>query len=137
MPLIPGLEVVRSAIDGHGVIAKRPFAADELIAEVDGVAWNAQEDLNDRYSLKITEEILFDMVDQTRWINHSCDPNCEAVEENGRVFMDAVCPIESGDEVTIDYNLYLEVRYTAALKREYACVCGTVQCRGTMLASKR
>ncbi len=72
-----------------------------------------------------------------RWINHSCDPNCEAVEEDGRVFMDTVRPIESGDEVTIDYNLYLEVRYTAALKREYACGCGTMQCRGTMLASKR
>ena len=20
-----------------------------------------------------------------RWINHSCDPNCEAVEEDGRI----------------------------------------------------
>lgn len=72
-----------------------------------------------------------------RWINHSCEPNCEAIEEDGRVFIDALAGIEPGEEITIDYNLYLEARYTAALKRQYACGCGTVQCRGTLLASKR
>ena len=45
--------------------------------------------------------------------------------------------IEPGEEITIDYNLYLEVRYTAALKRQYACRCGAGQCRGTMLEERR
>ena len=72
-----------------------------------------------------------------RWINHSCEPNCEANEEDGRLFIDALRPIFAGEEITIDYNLYLEARYTLALKREYACECGMSQCRGTMLAAKR
>jgi SET domain-containing protein len=73
----------------------------------------------------------------SRWINHSCEPNCEASEEDGRVFIDALRAIEAGEEITIDYNLYLEERYTAKLKAQYACGCGVQTCRGTLLASKR
>ena len=73
----------------------------------------------------------------SRWINHSCEPNCEANEEAGRVYIDALRDIADGEEITIDYNLYLEERYTAKLKREYACGCGMRRCRGTLLASKR
>ena len=72
-----------------------------------------------------------------RWINHSCDPNCETNEENGRMFIDAIRDIQSGEELTYDYNLIVEERYTPALKRFYACGCGTRKCRGTILASKR
>jgi SET domain-containing protein len=72
-----------------------------------------------------------------RWINHSCDPNCEANEENGRMFIDAMRDIEPGAELTYDYNLVVEERYTPALKRFYACGCGASKCRGTILANKR
>ncbi len=73
----------------------------------------------------------------SRWINHSCEPNCEANEEADRVYIDALRNIADGEEITIDYNLYLEERHTAKLKREYACGCGKRRCRGTLLASKR
>ena len=72
-----------------------------------------------------------------RWINHSCDPNCETNEENGRMFIDAVCDIPPGEELTYDYNLIVEERYTPALKKLYACGCGAEKCRGTILGSKR
>ena len=49
VPPLPGLRVIRSSIDGYGVIATRPFAAGELIAEVDGVAWRDEDNLDDRY----------------------------------------------------------------------------------------
>ena len=72
-----------------------------------------------------------------RWINHSCDPNCEADEQKGRMFIYARRDIKAGEELTYDYNLVIEERYTPALKRLYACGCGARKCRGTILASKR
>ncbi|HUO44635.1 MAG TPA: SET domain-containing protein-lysine N-methyltransferase [Burkholderiales bacterium] len=71
-----------------------------------------------------------------RWINHSCDPNCEPEEENGRMFIDARRDIRPGEELTYDYQLFVEERYTPALKRLYACSCGSRKCRGNFLAEK-
>ena len=72
-----------------------------------------------------------------RWINHSCDPNCEPEIENGRIFIDAIRAIRPGEELTYDYGLVCPERHTPALKRLYACRCGAKNCRGTMLGSKR
>ena len=72
----------------------------------------------------------------SRWINHCCDPNCEADEENGRVFIKTLRNIMAGEELNFDYGLVIDERYTAKLKAEYACWCGAKNCRGTMLASK-
>ena len=72
-----------------------------------------------------------------RWINHSCAPNCEAVQEDGRVFIDVRRAIRPGEELTYDYNLVLDERHTPALKRAHACHCGARRCRGTLLGSKR
>ncbi len=73
----------------------------------------------------------------SRWINHGCAPNCEAVEEDGRMFIDAKRDIKRGEELSYDYNLVVEERYTPALKRMYACGCGARACRGTILGKKR
>ena len=70
-------------------------------------------------------------------INHSCDPNCDAFEEKGRMYIDAIKNIKAGEELTYDYNLIVEERYTPALKRMYACACGSRKCRGHILGSKR
>ncbi|MEO7244105.1 MAG: SET domain-containing protein-lysine N-methyltransferase [Rubrivivax sp.] len=72
-----------------------------------------------------------------RWINHSCDPNCEADEEDGRVFIKALRDLRPGDELFYDYGLVIDERYTQTLKRQYGCRCGAADCRGTMLAPKR
>ncbi|MDQ9169289.1 SET domain-containing protein-lysine N-methyltransferase [Oxalobacteraceae bacterium R-40] len=72
-----------------------------------------------------------------RWINHSCEPNCEAREEKGRIFIHALRDIKRGEELNYDYGLILEERHTPAVKRAYACLCGSSQCRGTLLAPKR
>ncbi|MGE5523602.1 MAG: SET domain-containing protein [Rhodospirillaceae bacterium] len=138
--------VRRSAIHGKGVFATTDISAGTRLIEYKG------ERITDEESAflytETTHTFLFmldnnEVIDGSRngntarWINHSCEPNCEASEEDGRVFIDALIDIHAGDEITIDYNLYLEARYTAALKRQYACGCGTRQCRGTLLASKR
>ncbi len=83
------------------------------------------------------------VIDATRWgnssrfINHSCSPNCEADEENGRIFISTLRKVAAGTELTYDYNLVLEERHTPAVKRAHACFCGARGCRGTLLGSKK
>ena len=69
-----------------------------------------------------------------RWINHSCEPNCEAIEEGKRVFIYALRRLEPGEELFYDYGLEVDEPRTKALEREYKCRCRTRRCRGTLLA---
>jgi Proteins containing SET domain len=80
-----------------------------------------------------------------RWINHSCDPNCEAVvvEHEGddrskdRIFIEAIRDIRPGEELTYNYGITLAERHTPRLKKIWACRCGSPKCTGTMLQPKR
>jgi hypothetical protein len=112
------------------LVATRGFRTDDLIADVDGVQLRRSELQNDDYCLLITDDLFFDMVDQTRWINHSCDPNCEIeadVGDDGRVWarLVAVRDIAIGEELTYDY----------AFASQFAipCHCGTSDCRGLII----
>ena len=130
MPLVEGIRVIKSSIHGYGLIATRGFKAGDIIADVDGVPLRRSELQNDDYCLLITNDLFFDMVDQTRWINHSCDPNCEIdadVDEQGQVWarLEAIRDIHAGEELTYDY----------AFASEYAipCRCGATECRGLII----
>ena len=69
-----------------------------------------------------------------RWINHSCDPNCESFEhDDGRVFIEARRTIRAGDEITYDYRLSLDGRISKRTRADYACHCGAAKCRGLLL----
>ena len=123
--------MVRSAIDGYGVMATRAYAADEVLAEVDGVAWREGDAVDDKYSLWVEEGLYFDMVDQTRWINHSCDPNATldvgVDESTGEVYASIVAlrPIAAGEEISYDYA------FPAHLAEP--CRCGSPRCRGLII----
>ena len=126
MPRVPGLRVVRSSIHGYGIFATRDFEPDDVIAEVEGVLWRDGDDVDDTYSLWVKDGVYFDMVDQTRWINHSCDPNAGVeVEEDetfgARAHVVALRKIKKGEEICYDYA------FPAALAEP--CHCGAVNCR--------
>jgi hypothetical protein len=72
-----------------------------------------------------------------RWFNHSCAPNCEAVDDEGRIYIETTRSIRPGDELTYDYNLILDEPHTPSIKRAHACYCGKQRCRGTILGKKR
>ncbi len=72
-----------------------------------------------------------------RWINHSCDPNCDAVVEDGRIWIETIRDVHPGEELAYDYAFVLPERHTPAAKRRFPCRCGAPACRGTMLAKKR
>ena len=66
-----------------------------------------------------------------RFMNHSCDPNCETCAEGTRVFVYALRAIHAGEELTYDYNL--RPGDPTDSPDDYACKCGSSVCRGTML----
>jgi SET domain-containing protein len=146
----PPVVVRRSPIHGRGVFAARRIAKGERILEYTGERISHAEadrryaDLHENSAhtmlFAATDELVIDATRRggpARWINHCCVPNCEANEEEGRVFIDAIRTIAPGEELSYDYNLVLEERYTPKLKREHPCYCGARRCRGTLLGKKR
>jgi hypothetical protein len=148
MPIADGLAVIHSQIHGYGVITTRRFAAGELVLAGDGVLYHDGDDFDDTYALvlpavdggpdfasDVAEDpdalMFYDLVDQTRWINHSCDPNTrveshwDAAAGICRTAWVAVRDIEPGEELHYDYA------FTAAVAEP--CNCGTAACRGLIV----
>jgi SET domain-containing protein len=70
-------------------------------------------------------EVVIDGHSMAMFVNHSCDPNCETDEEDGRVFISSIRDIAAGEELTYDYWLYDG-------DDDAPCSCGSKSCRGTM-----
>ncbi|MDB4907868.1 MAG: nuclear protein [Gemmatimonadetes bacterium] len=88
----------------------------------------------------IDDDIVIDAAvngNEARFINHSCDPNCDAVIEDARIWIDTIRDIEPGEELAYDYAYELTERHTPAAKKRFPCSCGARSCRGTILAKKR
>jgi hypothetical protein len=143
--------VVRvSPIHGRGVFATRTIRKGADIVEYRGrrISMEAADDLPDSDPDNPFHTFLFELGDgrvidagvrgnAARWINHSCDPNCEPYEdEDCRVFIAARRTIRAGEELAYDYKLNVPGRRTARLIASYACRCGAARCRGTMLGPK-
>ena len=139
--------VVRSSgIHGKGVFASETIRKGWRIIEYRGTrtTWDEASEQPDSDPNDPFHTFLFELDDgrvidaaqkgnAARWINHSCEPNCETIEEDERVFIHAVRTIRPGEELTYDYQLILDERITKRLRKSYACGCGKPACRGTML----
>jgi uncharacterized protein len=144
------IQVRRSGVHGKGVFALQPIAAGERLIEYTGelIPWAEAErrhphdpqDPHHTFFFHIDEDHVIDGKvggNASRWINHACEPNCEAEELGTRVFIKALRDLQPGEELFYDYGLVIDARMTPTLKRDYACRCGSPQCRGTMLAPRR
>lgn len=142
----PLVEARNSAIHGRGVYAIAPIKKGTRVLEYLGERISHGE-ADDRYEKKGDDDghtFLFIASNRTvidagvdgndaRFINHSCNPNCETVIENSRVFIDAIRNIKPGEELGYDYQLTWESTDDPAELALYACRCGAKKCRGTML----
>jgi len=137
-------------MQGRGAFATRVIAAGVRLCEYGGerltpAEADARYPENDgkrhhTFLFAIDDDVVIDAgVDNfiAKWINHSCDPNCDAVVEDGRIWIDTIRRIKPGEELAYDYAYALTTRHTPAAKREYPCHCGAKQCRGTILKPKR
>jgi SET domain-containing protein len=147
------IQVRRSGVHGKVVFALRDIPEGETILEYVGeiITWKEAdrrhpanpEDPNHTFyfSIRDGKKVIDAAVggNASRWINHSCNPNCEADEDDDthRVFIKALRNIKAGEELNYDYGLIIDQPYTKKLKAEYECRCGAKDCRGTMLAPKR
>lgn len=146
----------KSRIHGNGVFAVQPLGKGGRIIEYKGRRrTHAEVDGDDSGDVESGHTFLFTLNEDyvidanyegndARWINHSCDPNCEAVIEEdeddarrSRVFIEALRDIAPGEELTYNYGIVLAERHTPRLKKIWACRCGAKNCTGTMLQPKR
>ena len=144
------IQVRRSGVHGKGVFALARIAKGERIIEYAGEVITWKEALRRHpHDPRNPDHTFYFHIDDRRvidgkfggnaakWINHACNPNCEADEADGRVFVKALRSIRPGEELNYDYGLILEGRHTAKIKKQFECRCGVATCRGTMLAPRR
>lgn len=150
--IAPGrrIQTRRSGVHGKGVFAVQDIAEGEVLVEYTGevISWDEAQERhphdpkqpNHTFYFHVDEDRVIDAKfggNSSRWINHSCNPNCFADEQDGRIFITALRNIRAGEELNYDYGLIIEERYTPKLKADYPCWCGAKNCRGTLLAPKR
>ncbi len=141
------LSVRRSPIHGKGVFALCSLAAGERIIEYKGevTSWRRAAKRIVQGSGEYGHTFVFGLSDgrvidgsiggnSARWLNHACSANCEAVEVDGRVFIEAAVDIQCGEELLISYGLCVDDPEDEETRRQYVCRCGSPACRGTMLA---
>jgi SET domain-containing protein len=128
-----GLIIRSSAIHAAGCYTTAAIPKGTRIVEYTGprmpkaVADEAYEEKRYTYLFALEDGVhVIDGHGTAAFINHSCDPNCETEEdEQARVWIVAARPIQPGEELTYDYNLYDG-------EGDAPCCCGSTTCRGTM-----
>lgn len=145
----PLYEVRRSKIQGRGGFAIKPIRTGQIVDEYIGQkithdeADRRYDDNNGRH-----HTFLFVLDDDTvldaryggsdaRFLNHSCDPNCETEIRDGHIYIKAIKPIQPEQELVYDYRFEWQDVFEPEDIRYYACRCGTKKCRGTILMVPR
>lgn len=131
-------EIRDSLIAGRGLFARVPLRAGERVLEYLGERINKEEALRrcedgNPYIFTLDEEFDLDgSVDSNpaRFANHSCTPNCETEDDDGRIWVLTLRDIAPGEELTYNYNFDL------AEFRENRCACRAESCIGYMVAEE-
>jgi SET domain-containing protein len=110
-----------------------PAQADALYPDIAG-------ERHHTFLFAVDDDVVIDASvngNDARFINHSCDPNCDAFIEDKRIWIVTIRDVARDEELAYDYAYELVERHTPAAKRRFPCNCGAAACRGTMLARKR
>lgn len=143
----PYIELRTSAIQGTGAFAARPIRKGTRIIEYLGerISWRTADRRYDDEKMGRHHTFLFTVDDRTvidgavkgndaRFLNHSCDGNCEAITDRKRIFIEARRNIKAGEELLYDYQYERTEEHTEEDERFYKCRCGSPKCRGSILA---
>jgi SET domain-containing protein len=146
----PYLELRTSSIQGTGAFASRAIKKGTRIIEYVGqrISWRTADKRYDddrmgrhhTFLFTVDEKVVIDGAVQgnaARFINHSCDGNCEAIDDRKRIFIEARRNIKAGEELLYDYQYERTDDHSAEDEAFYACRCGAAKCRGSILAPKK
>ena len=130
--------VRKSRIAGLGLFAAQPLKPGTRILPYIGEKITKDEStkrltqgnayiftFNDRYD--IDGKVLRNTA---RYINHSCDPNCEVHKTQRTLWIVALRDIQEGEELTYNYGYELDD------ETPHACTCGADNCCGYILAQQ-
>lgn len=142
----PYIVVKKSNIHSKGIFAKKDIPAETEIIEYIGERITKKEadvrgeQVLSRSKTDVTRGAVyifelnkrFDIDGNVPWntagiINHSCDPNCEAVNIDGHIWICSKRDIEKGEELTYNYGYGID-NYD-----EHPCRCGSENCVGYIL----
>ncbi|HET7190232.1 MAG TPA: SET domain-containing protein-lysine N-methyltransferase [Gemmatimonadaceae bacterium] len=145
----PYFEVRTSKIQGKGAFAIRNIKKGTRLIEYLGqrISWRTADKRYDDEKMGRHHTFLFTVDDKVvidaavngndaRFLNHSCDGNCEAITERKRIFIEARRSIKAGEELLYDYQYERSDDHTEEDEKFYACRCGSPKCRGSILAPK-
>lgn len=109
---------------GQGLFARVPFKKGDFIIEYVGIPLDTDyaDTLHTRYLFDLENGTTIDgspLSNTARYINHSCDPNCEAFLEDAHIMIYAFKPIKVGDELSFDYGS----DYYDEFIKPYGCRC--------------
>jgi SET domain-containing protein len=133
----PRYSVRRSRIHGRGLFADCAIGVGENVVEYTGESIAKAESARRQTRRKRT--FIFELDAQqdidgnrpgnpARFANHTCAPNCEAVAENGKIYLRALRAIATDEELTFDYG------YRLAAFPGHRCRCGVPSCVGFIVA---
>lgn len=116
---------VKRSSAGLGLFARAPFKKGDFVVEYTGeIIPNEEADRRGtRYIFEISSRRSVDGSTRTnlaRYMNHSCDPNCEAEIDGARIMIYALRDIEPGEELTYDYG----EEYFDDFIKPVGCRCG-------------
>lgn len=144
-------EIRNSPIQGRGAFATVDIPKGTRLIEYTGekISHDVADQRYDDEKMKRHHTFLFTLNDnwiidaanggnEAMYINHSCDPNCEAViVGERRIYIEARKNIKAGTELVYDYQYERRDDHTAEDERFYACRCGSAKCRGSILMPKK
>ena len=126
----------KSNIHRQGLCAAKDIKRGTKIIEYKGKKiTNKEADENDKYGYDITylftlnKKYLLDgdfKYNTARLVNHSCNPNCEVLDNTGsQIWITAMKDIKKNEELTYDYGFGFDDCY-----KDHVCKCGSSNCVG-------
>ena len=142
--------VRKSKIHGYGVVASKNISKNKKIIQYIGEKIKKSEgdkrsekrikkylnsnrtgsvyifELNKKYDIDGTPKY-----NKARYINHSCNPNCEVEITKNEIWISSIKMISKGEELTYDYGY----EFDKDDFRDHICKCGSDNCIGFIISS--
>ncbi len=143
-------KVVKSKVHGKGIVATKNIKKNTKIIEYIGEKVTKSEgdkrseerinkylnsnDTGSVYIFELNKKYDIDgspLYNKARYINHSCNPNCEVDIIDGKIWISSIKQIKKGSELTYDYGYSFDKNDY----KDHICKCGSKKCVGFIISS--